>query len=115
MVIELDEYEAAALDALFGYSCDAFLELFYKHMGRAYLQPVERGFRTLHESRGGLSQSLEQLRKAREVFTGTSRAVRTDDFTRLSKLVIDQKAIIDALQKEYPAARAFQTEEAAKG
>jgi len=43
----LNEDEALALDALAGYGIDPFLEVFYKSLGRAYLQPHEKGLRSL--------------------------------------------------------------------
>lgn len=67
VTITLTEEEAGALDALFGYSCDAFLKTFYTEMGRAYLEPYESGFRSLHESRGLLSGALGRAKKARQI------------------------------------------------
>jgi hypothetical protein len=68
VTIELTEEEAKALDALFGYSCDAFLETFYEKMGTAYLQPHEAGFRSLHASGRFLASEIGRARKARQVF-----------------------------------------------
>jgi hypothetical protein len=70
VTIERNEQEAGALDALFGYEVDAFLKTFYTHMGKSYLEPYERGFRSLHETRGMLSGYLERIKSARKVFTG---------------------------------------------
>jgi hypothetical protein len=72
VVIELTEDEAGALDALFGYDVESFLETFYEKMGAAYLQPYEKGLRSLHASRGFLSSPLERAKKARETFYGQS-------------------------------------------
>lgn len=43
----LSEIEARALGALVGYGTDEFLAAFYKHMGKAYLEPHEAGLRSL--------------------------------------------------------------------
>lgn len=54
ITLRLNEDEAAALDALVGYGVESFLKVFYEHMGRAYLQPHEKGLRSLFDSvRGG--------------------------------------------------------------
>lgn len=37
--------QASALQALSVYGADSFLETFYKHMGKAYLQPFEKELR----------------------------------------------------------------------
>lgn len=48
-VMELDEQEMRAMEALVGYGTDQFLEAFYKVMGKAYLQPHESGLRSLFQ------------------------------------------------------------------
>jgi hypothetical protein len=68
VTIELNEDEAGALDALFGYDVEVFLEVFYKTMGLSYLQPYEKGLRSLHKSRGFLSDLLSRAQDARRVF-----------------------------------------------
>lgn len=50
IVLELNEDEARALDGIFGYNVDTFLEVFYERMGRAYVEPHEAGVRSLHQS-----------------------------------------------------------------
>jgi len=63
------EIEARALDALAGYGTDAFLECFYKHMGKAYLQPYEKGLIELFDSiRGEIPPHLNRVDKARKVY-----------------------------------------------
>jgi hypothetical protein len=54
VVLELDEEEARALSGIFGYGVDPFLKAFYKEMGKAYVQPYEKGVRRLHERIRGL-------------------------------------------------------------
>ena len=43
----LTKGEAQALEAIAGYGSDAFLEVFYPKMGKAYLQPHEKEMRNL--------------------------------------------------------------------
>jgi hypothetical protein len=70
VIVELTEDEAGALDALFGYDVEQFLKTFYEKMGAAYLQPYEKGLRSLHAARGFLSDSLARVKKARDTFYG---------------------------------------------
>lgn len=75
----LSEVEARALEALAGYGADAFLEVFYKHMGKHYLQPHESGLRSLFDSISGLRYGLKQADQARAVFHGQMIAKRPED------------------------------------
>lgn len=50
VLLELNESEVRALDGIFGYSVDSFLKVFYEKMGRAYVEPHEKGVRSLHET-----------------------------------------------------------------
>lgn len=43
----LTVHEAEALDALTEYDINAFLDVFYKHLGKEYLKPNEDGIRSL--------------------------------------------------------------------
>ncbi|QCG94287.1 hypothetical protein E6C67_08345 [Azospirillum sp. TSA2s] len=71
MPFTLSEDEAAALDALAGYGTDAFLKVFYKEMGEAYLRPHEAGLRSLFASvRSHVPTVLERARTARKAFAG---------------------------------------------
>lgn len=45
-LIQLDEDEVRALDALAGYGTDPFIQAFYKVMGKCYLGPHEDGLRS---------------------------------------------------------------------
>lgn len=78
ITIQMSEDEAAALDALAGYGVDAFLKVFYEHLGQAYLKPHERGLRSLFESvqRGnaGVRLFLGRAKAAREVFANGGKA-----------------------------------------
>lgn len=62
--------EAAALDALAGYGADGFLKVFYEHLGRHYLEPHERGLRSLFEGIKALRDITERLETARRAFYG---------------------------------------------
>jgi hypothetical protein len=70
IVLRLTEDEAAALDALAGYGTEAFLKVFYTHLGTAYLQPHEKGLRSLfNEIRCGnpaISTVLDHAKQARK-------------------------------------------------
>jgi hypothetical protein len=72
VTLEITEEEAYALNALVGYGVDPFLKMFYEHMGKAYLEPHEKGLRSLFDSvRGGagsVSFFLDRLKRAREAF-----------------------------------------------
>jgi hypothetical protein len=47
--LELNGDEMLALDAIVGYGTDNFLKVFYQFLGRHYLQPHEKGCRTLFD------------------------------------------------------------------
>jgi hypothetical protein len=69
--ITLSEIEIRALDALAGYGDDAFLEVFYKHLGRHYLTPHENGIRSLFKSiRSEIPPHLTQVDNARKLLKG---------------------------------------------
>ena len=44
------EVELRALDALAGYGDDAFIKVFYEHLGKAYMQKHEAGLRQFLQS-----------------------------------------------------------------
>lgn len=48
--LKLTMAQVQALEALAGYGANAFLEVFYKQMGRHYLQPHEKGLRSLFDA-----------------------------------------------------------------
>lgn len=69
ILFELTEEEAIALDALAGYGADAFLKVFYEKMGRAYLEPHEKGLRSLFEFvREAMPRYRQKIDDARKVF-----------------------------------------------
>lgn len=68
---ELSETEAKALDALAGYGLKAFLKVFYKEMGKAYLEPHEDGLRTLFEKiTNEVKPALRNVEAARDLLSG---------------------------------------------
>ncbi|WP_205633963.1 hypothetical protein [Labilithrix luteola] len=71
VTLVLNESEARALDAICGYGSAAFLAVFYERLGRAYLEPHERGFRSLSEVvTTQLRPQLAQVKEARRVLRG---------------------------------------------
>lgn len=64
ITLSLTEQEARALKAIVGYGTKAFLDCFYEHLGKFYLQPHEKGVQSLFET---ISTELPQhLAKADE-------------------------------------------------
>lgn len=69
--LELNHAEVAALEALASYSTDDFLNTFYETMGKSYLQPHEKGLRSLFKSiREELPVILQRFNSARDVLSG---------------------------------------------
>jgi hypothetical protein len=62
--ITLDYAELKALDALTGYGVEKLIEHFYQHMGRAYLEPYEHGFRSFLEAASGASGAIRAADQA---------------------------------------------------
>jgi hypothetical protein len=83
VVFTMTEAEAGALDALIGYGADSFLEVFYKHMGKVYLEPYETGLRSLFEARGQLKEALQRAETARRVFSGQLKAIEPERLAEL--------------------------------
>jgi hypothetical protein len=85
VTLVMSEAEAKALDALVGYGPAEFLKVFYEHLGKAYLQPHERGLRALFESvrngEGSVSNFLKRVHDARDVFTGKKQAYAPPVYT----------------------------------
>ena len=73
IMFEVDEEEAAALDALAGYGVQAFIDAFYEKMGKAYLQPHEAGLRRfLSTVQKEVPVRREAMKRAREAFANES-------------------------------------------
>jgi hypothetical protein len=89
ITIRLTEREALALDALAGYGFKRFIEMFYKHLGKHYLEPYETDLKSLFEKiRGdsGIGLFIERAKDARAVFGGTKVAIGQDRIDRLIEL-----------------------------
>lgn len=70
--MSLGEKEARALHAISEYGTDAFLKVFYEHLGESALKPHEAGLRSLLlAARGQLAPLLGRADKAREAFKTT--------------------------------------------
>ena len=50
ITIELTLEEAKALNEMTGYGADSFLQGYYKQLGKSYMQPHEKGVRSLFET-----------------------------------------------------------------
>jgi hypothetical protein len=63
----VNEQELRALDALVGYGFKSFIETFYQHLGKSYMEPHEKGLQSLfariEELRPALSQ-IDDVRKS---------------------------------------------------
>ena len=69
--MEFNEAELRALQALVCYGSNAFLEVFYRYMGRAYLEPHEEGLVELFKSiREQVPPILSRADSARATFAG---------------------------------------------
>ncbi len=70
--MEFSEPELRALDALVGYGDDAFIKVFYEHLGKSYMQQHEAGLRTLFMSiRSEVPNILSRTDAARKAFSRT--------------------------------------------
>lgn len=59
--------EAKALDAIVGYGTDAFLEVFYPKLGKAYLQPFENDMRKLFDKiKSDLGHEVHKIETAKK-------------------------------------------------
>ena len=76
--IKLTETELRALEALVGYGTDSFLEIFYKHMGKHYLQPHEAGIKSLFDViRTDLNPILQRADAAKKAFALRDPVIRS--------------------------------------
>lgn len=67
VTLTLTVNEAKALDAIVGYGTDAFLEVFYPKLGKAYLQPFEKDMRTLFDKiKSDLGNEVHKIETARK-------------------------------------------------
>ena len=74
ITLHLSEGEAAALDAIAGYSAADFLTFFYAKFGEAYLKPYEKDlillFDSVRNGDAGVQLFLRRAKEARAVFDG---------------------------------------------
>lgn len=76
--LTLNYEEMKALDALAGYGIDAFLKVFYKEMGKAYLQPYEAGLRSVFEViRSELPPITNRAKNAARAFALSDPIIRS--------------------------------------
>ena len=75
LVVEIDttltELEIRALDALAGYGTNKFIEVFYEHLGKHYLEPNVEGLKSLFEKAGKLQSKLDQIDNIRKELVKT--------------------------------------------
>jgi hypothetical protein len=70
IIITLNESEARAIEALFGYSHEDFINFFYKNLGTHYLKPHESGLRSLMKAVNlSIPYELSKLDKARKILS----------------------------------------------
>lgn len=68
VTMTLTEQEARALDAITGYNVEDFIIIFYKHMGKAYLEKYEAGLRSLfHSVRRDLYPKFKSIDEAKKL------------------------------------------------
>jgi len=68
VLVQLNESEIRALDALAGYGTDHFLEAFYKVMGESYLKPHSKGIRSLFARVTDLQYEMGKVDEMRKAF-----------------------------------------------
>ena len=62
----LNEIEVRALDALVGYGIDPFLKVFYEKLGKHYMEPHEKGLRSLFKTiNSEIQPGISKINKAR--------------------------------------------------
>ena len=83
VMLELNEDEIRALDALAGYGVEGFLKVFYKEMGQHYLRPHEAGLRSLFNViRSDLPPIMRRAKAARTAFVLRNPVVSDGDAAR---------------------------------
>lgn len=68
----INESELKALDALFCYGIDNFLKIFYSQMGRSYLEPHEKGIRSLAATVSSCAGLAGEAKECREFLRQTA-------------------------------------------
>lgn len=95
--------EVQALEALAGYGTKAFLEVFYKQMGKHYLEPHEAGLRSLFDTiRSELPPIIRRYQSAKQAFALANPVIRSRE---------DHDALIASVEsKAAEAAQLAQTQ-----
>lgn len=76
--IKLTEAEMRALEALAGYGDDAFLQVFYKLLGEAYMRPHAAGLKSLFAViRADLGPILHRADSAKKAFALRDPVIRS--------------------------------------
>lgn len=69
IIIELTEQEARALEAITLYGVKNFLDVFYQHLGKHYLEPHEEGIKILFSTlKTEMPKHLRKMDKIRKVW-----------------------------------------------
>lgn len=89
--IKLNESEVRALEALAGYGIEPFLKVFYAQMGRHYLEPHEKGLRSLFDTIGEtLPPIMKRMTAAKQAFHLHDPVVRSrEDHDELIKRLVE--------------------------
>lgn len=75
ITVEFPLCEARALNELCSYNTKEFLEVFYKHIGKSYLQPHEKGLIQLFET---IKATMPiELRRADEFVSAINKVIET--------------------------------------
>ena len=61
VVITINEGEVRALNALTGYCVEAFIKVFYEHLGEYYMKPHERSLERLFDKFKELNSVISQI------------------------------------------------------
>jgi hypothetical protein len=76
VILTLSEQEARALLEITGYGAKAFLEVFYKHLGKCDLQDYEEGVKSLFETiKTELPRHLSKIDDVKGIWNGTKIAL----------------------------------------
>jgi len=69
MTFTVSESEARALDALVGYGFKPFIEVFYERLGKSFMQPHEKGLKSLFETvEAEIPKHLSRMSNTRKTF-----------------------------------------------
>jgi len=75
--LTLNEVELRALDAMVGYGADAFIEKFYTHLGKAYMEKHEAGLRAIFAKIDKLRPALTEIDKVKEAAIEAEKKYRS--------------------------------------